>query len=231
MTFADLVILARHYLNDLRTPEGVMITSAGSDGIRWTSTKVQFLCSSALQFLLRTLTALEDKSAYINDASFSRIIQAKISAIGVVTDIPEDITIYKLIALQEVLTPSNIYTPVAIENFFGERYRNISGGASDIGLNLESRVCVQLLVEDKPIIKVAPIPDEEVNIEIICKADLSTFSDITSTKKLPFVGLDDLILTVIKFFASIIEHDLETMKILDGKIKMDLSLLGVRENE
>lgn len=219
MTFANFVLNLRRRLQDRYESDGTIITSANTDGVRWTSSELVDICNVAITAFTRLMFAYKEHPMFSGIIDSYTVLKTSesISATGELT----------------FADPTKVYDILSIRKVGGKSYAPISASfytlyASDTKAPRSGEYFFSLFFDETNLykyIKILPAEASTVDYAYLYVKNDYTSSDITSGANLYITNFDDLLLDLAEREARDREHNWERSKVLDARI---ISSLGVR---
>lgn len=229
MTFSEFMILARKRLHDYRDKDGAIITSAATDGIRWSSSELESVCKGAILEMLRTFRAIKLDNYVHSDIQHQRKL-VRLGTSGVVEDLPEIPTSSGFVRVERITDPASgmIYYRVKQKEFSSKQWRITAADSDDTDLTEGVFMSYWDGDSNELVTTVWPLPSEEVSnciAEVIIP--LTALFNSSSTVQLPFIDIDDILLDYVELQGSLIDHDLAQVKFTREVINTKLQELKI----
>lgn len=219
MTFANFVLNLRRRLQDRYESDGTLITSADTDGVRWTSSELVDICNTSITAFTRLMFMYKEHPMFsgVVDAYSVLVASASVQASGVLT----------------FADPTKVYDVLSVRKSSSKSYAPISTNlytlyASDTKAPRSGEYFFSLFFDETNLYKyIRVLPAESATVDYVylyIKNDY-TSSDITGGTSLYITNFDDLLLDLAEREARDREHNWERSKVLDTRI---ISSLGVR---
>uniref|UniRef100_A0A6H1ZG03 Uncharacterized protein n=1 Tax=viral metagenome TaxID=1070528 RepID=A0A6H1ZG03_9ZZZZ len=219
MTFGNYILSVRRRLQDLRTPSGVLITAAITDGIRWSGVHLQEVCNSALQESTRLIYFYFSSKGGRQNEMLGETLIIEADVVTIATGVGD------LVAEQYFLTSvddgTNIYAYKKPNEF-----RRIQL-ATSLPRTEGKYYTVEYDETIKRIIKIQGGANGAYAIKYVFNKHDYTIASNNATE-LHIIGMDDFILDIAEKEAREREGNLERARILENRIVLKLGLAGGR---
>lgn len=220
MTFANFILNLRRRLQDRYTNTGTLISSASTDGVRWTSSELVDISNMAFLELSRMSIVYKSNPLFKELISLSTVYDTKALVSGdLIFTSPANV--FKILSMSAG-SSDNVYGEISSDIFTTYLAQNKDPRQGE-------RFFAQFYNPTTKVkyVKVLPADNTTVFFSYIYKKDDYASTDITSGVELHINGMDDLLLDLAEREARDREHNWERSKILDQRI---YSKIGVVAN-
>jgi len=228
MTYKELIIEARHRLQDIRAKNGSIITTSDvtENGIRWTFERLNSICKGAVAEMLRTLFALHLDKAIDTSVQY-RQYQGTLSLSSgyMILSLTDDPEYLRIISIQDINDASKIYAWKDQEDFFSSRYFNQTYDLdNDTAIDELDYIFTTIYDEssNKKQTIALPLSSTVQQVQTIVRVSFNPILDVSSSVQLPFVDSDDILLDYIEKNALQISHDPQGVQLTAGIIQTKL---------
>lgn len=221
MTFPEFVLNLRRRLQDRYTNSGTIITTADTDGVRWTSSELVDICNVAFQEIARYILIYKETPLFKNLFGNFVAYDSTTLVSGILT-FPSPSSVFKILSISKG-SEDDIYGEISSSKFTDyvaqDKQPRKEGLFFAEFFNTTSKV---------KYVKALPADNSDVHYSYLYyKADYSA-TDISGATALHIVGLDDLLLDIAEREARDREHNWDRSNALDKRIflKIGVSING-----
>lgn len=215
MKFGELVLRVRGRLTDMRTPANVFITSAATDGKRWTADKLVGISKDAISETIRIIGTYANSPIVRQMGANSIITEAVYNLSGGRVTLPA--TALAVLSVVEYegdpygYIPPHLYTQYEVDDKLprkGERFYTVFNN----------------ITTNNKTLAILPKTSAKVTCYLLYADTLYLVTDLN--KKVPIYGLDDFIVDVAEREAREQEGNLDRAAVLDRRIQFKLGVGG-----
>jgi len=220
MQFGEYILALRERLADLRKSDATLITSAGDDGIRWSSSALIKICNQSLDEMVR-LISMYSKSNILKQIGFESYFgmsnQYAFSPIGNPFDLPSDVV--SVINVARLTTPEQLIPYINPDVYFTYK-------ASGQPRSEEIFYTILWNMDVSGPVKKIYFINQPVSgyFQYVYLRKAGVYTSSQFNYLIPFMGVDDLLLDIAEKECRDREHNWERSKVLESRILVKLGI-------